>query len=42
MTRRYLDRADVFNVSITRARKRQLVFSSITPEQAGANTLLGQ
>ncbi|OGQ89291.1 MAG: hypothetical protein A2289_02035 [Deltaproteobacteria bacterium RIFOXYA12_FULL_58_15] len=42
MTRRYLERADVFNVSITRARRRQLVFSSITPEQAGGHTLLGQ
>lgn len=36
----YLQRADVFNVSITRARERQVVFHSIDARARGADDLL--
>ncbi|MEA3452680.1 MAG: DEAD/DEAH box helicase, partial [Bacteroidota bacterium] len=39
---RYLNKEDVFNVSITRARKMQYVFYSIKPEKLKAENLLRQ
>ena len=37
---RFLDRADVFNVAVTRARSRQLVFGSLDPKEPKARALL--
>lgn len=37
---RYLDRPDVFNVSITRARNLQVVFCSLKPDELPAKSLL--
>lgn len=37
---RYLDRADVFNVSVTRARHLQFIFCSLKPEELPARSLL--
>ncbi len=37
---RYLERPDVWNVAITRARDRQVVFTSLSPGRAPAGTLL--
>ncbi len=39
-TRRFLEREDVFNVSITRARDRVVVFHSVTRERLPADSLL--
>jgi AAA domain len=39
---RFLNNPNIFNVSITRARNRQIVFSSIAPENARGDTLLGR
>lgn len=36
----YLNRRDVFNVSVTRARTRQEIFYSFTPEKINANSLV--
>ncbi|MEL6770366.1 MAG: AAA domain-containing protein [Bacteroidota bacterium] len=38
---RYLDRADVFNVAVTRARYQQHVITSLDPRQVAADSLLG-
>ncbi len=40
MTYRYLNREDVFNVAVTRAREVQTLFVSATPENVPANSLL--
>ena len=37
----HINKPDVFNVSITRARKQQFIFSSITPKEAQGGSLLG-
>jgi AAA domain len=37
---RYLERPDVWNVAVTRARHRQVVFTSLSPGRAPAGTLL--
>ncbi len=39
---RFLEKPDVFNVSITRARNRQLVFHSVDTQSLGADSLLGR
>ncbi|HXV59298.1 MAG TPA: AAA domain-containing protein [Vicinamibacteria bacterium] len=39
---RYLNQPDVFNVSITRARARQILFVSIDPSEAPAGSLLAK
>ena len=39
-TFRFLDRPDVFNVAITRARSLQIVFASIDPEDLAGDSLL--
>ena len=36
----YLNRSDVFNVLITRARNKQIVYTSVNPNQLSANSLL--
>ena len=41
-TYRYLNRPDVFNVSITRARNAQIIFCSIDPQSVSHSTLLGR
>ena len=41
-SRRFLERPDVFNVAITRARLRQKIFSSIDPGQLPTGSLLRQ
>ena len=41
-TLRYLCRPDVFNVAVTRARARQVVFASLRPDQAPAGSLLAR
>ena len=39
---RYLDQPDVFNVAVTRARARQIVFASIGPAEAPPGSLLAR
>ncbi len=39
---RFLERSDLFNVAITRARQRQVVFTSTDPERLPADSLLRQ
>ncbi len=41
-TFRYLNRPDVFNVSVTRARNLEIVYSSISPQKVPGSTLFGR